>query len=95
MDVTIKNMAWLPCEADIFTINGMKAKISDFGDMEDVDWKKAEPFSCKCMKFVPNGLHNEDAEKKYGISSDEFRSVQRILEEKMYVGFCSMCVINQ
>lgn len=92
MDVKIKTFRSLPCETEVFQINGVDADLSDFGSMYDVDIESAGPWECGCREFVAYDTFIQQAMQKYGITSDEFSAIQEMLKSEMHVGHCSWCV---
>lgn len=88
----------LPCEAQSFTLNGMKADKDDFGEQDagDFDYEYEayddECYSCADNHFVPHEDVEQEVLGKYNITEDQYREVQRYLEEKFHVGHCGWCV---
>lgn len=60
MELIIEPYNALPCELDIFTINGKSADSSDFGEVYDHDKESAETYGC-----VICGLSHSHQQKKY------------------------------
>lgn len=92
MEVVIKPFYALPCACKVFTINGKRADISDFGHMRDTNFSKAEPYGCGCMRFIADSHKIDEAVKTYNITTDEFNEICNILEAKLFVGKCNWCV---
>lgn len=92
MNVKIKPFNALPCSTEVFTINGIDADTSYFGDSEDTDRDNAEQYGCGCMEFIPRDDDMSEAMERYGISADEFHEIQDMLVDKLYVGGCGWCI---
>lgn len=82
----------LPCEAERFTVNGVDADKSDFGDQGDQCPEDAEDYACGSNQFVPFESVIPEVLSKYNISEEDYRAVQAELESKFYVGSCGWCV---
>ena len=96
---TIEPYDWQPCETKVFRIKGVgsgpigfKAEKTDFGIMEDVKSAKAEPFACKCMKFIPDRTPQVGVLEKYGITRKQWTEIKNALKEALFVGECGCCV---
>ena len=91
MDVEIETYSALPCTTKRFYINGISADTDDFGYITDTDPDNAPDYGCGCMEFIPSDDKMRKAMEKYSISAYEFRTVQYMLEDKLYVGSCGWC----
>jgi len=96
---TIKTYDSLPCSTETFRIHGKSAPklgfaadSSDFGVTEDTNTKKAEPFGCGCMKFIPDRTPKAGVLEKYGITRKEWVEIKNALKEALFVGECGWCV---
>ena len=76
MELVIEPYDALPCELEIFTINGKKASSIDF---------------CSNMHFEPEPP-TEIVLRKYSITKEEYYSICDELENKLHVGRCGWCV---
>lgn len=91
MEVIIEPFSGLPCELEIFTINGKKANSMDFGDTYDHDTENAEPYSCGDTYFDSKPPTKEVLDK-YNITKEEYYNICNKLEDKLHVGCCGWCV---
>ena len=91
MVLIIKTFHALPCELEIFTINGKDAERKDFGDTYDHDIARAEPYGCGDMYFEPKPPTKEVLHK-YNITEEEYRNICKELEDKLSVGSCGWCI---
>jgi hypothetical protein len=82
----------LPCNLEVFEVNGRAAEKDDFGYSEDWDSYSAEPYGCGDMTFVPYKVPPEGVLKKYEITEEEWGTVAESLKETLYVGQCGWCV---
>lgn len=94
MQVEIKACHALPCEDNVFNINGIEACRDYFGSMEDTDPYMAEPYGCGCMEFIKstNVEDKNTAMEKYNITEEEYYKIQDMLTEIFYVGSCGWCI---
>lgn len=76
------------CETVVFTINGVQASESDFGQCRDLWPSRAE--GCGHCSFV---VKNPDSKvmEKYGINADEFNAIAKKLHESLSFGCCDLC----
>lgn len=79
------------CELDNFTINGIDADYSDFGDKRDIGWVDAESYACGDMQFIPYECRDEILEK-YDITEGEYYLICHKLKEALSFGKCGWCV---
>ena len=91
MELIIEPYNALPCELDIFTINGKSADSSDFGEVYDHDKESAETYGCGDMRFEPQSPTKEVL-AKYNITEEEYNKICDELEDKLCVGSCGWCV---
>ena len=91
MELIIKPFHALPCELEIFTINGNDSERKDFGDTYDHDIARAEPYRCGDMYFEPKPPTKEVLDK-YNITEQEYYNICNELEDKLRVGSCGWCV---
>ena len=91
MELIIKPFHSLPCELEVFTINGNTANYRDFGDVYDHNEEAKEPYGCGDMYFEPK-LPTSDILKHYNITVDEYNTICMELENKLYVGKCGWCI---
>lgn len=91
MELIIKPFHSLPCELEVFTINGIAANYRDFGDVYDHNEGTKEPYGCENMQFEPK-LPTSDVLKHYNITVDEYNTICKELKKKLHVGKCSWCV---
>lgn len=91
MELIIEPFCSLPCELEVFTINGIAANSMDFGDMYDHNEGVKEPYGCWDMYFEPK-LPTSDVLKHYNITVDEYNTICMELENKLYVGKCGWCI---
>lgn len=82
----------LPCEAQEFTVNGVDADKSDFGQQLDLAQDSAEDYACGSNQFVPFESVDAEVLRKYNISEEDYRWIQTKLEGRFYVGSCGWCV---
>lgn len=91
MELVIKPFHGLPCELEIFTINGKAADGEDFGDAFDHNERIKEPHGCGDMHFDPKPLTKEVLDK-YHITEEEYNIICNELEDKLWVGRCGWCI---
>lgn len=91
MKIVIKPYSALPCEAEIFTINGMKADKDDFGEKNSMSDGN---YGCSYNYFEGNYNKKHIAEicSKYGITELEYLEVVKELESIFHVRSCGWCV---
>ena len=77
-------------DPQVFTINGVKAYLDDFGYMQDVSHESAPEYGCGDMKFIPYELTDRVLEL-YGITVSEYEQVCDQLEDAMHIGRCGWC----
>lgn len=95
MDVRIETSAYLPCEVNVFTINGKGAYVDDFGYSEDssIPVNVDDAYVCQNRRFIPyydrpiDGMLDE-----YNITLDEYNQICDMLEDKLYIGSCGLCL---
>ena len=91
MELIIEPYNALPCELDIFTINGKSADSSDFGEVYDHNKGSAETYGCGDMRFEPQSPTKEVL-AKYNITEEEYNKICDELEDKLCVGRCGWCI---
>lgn len=91
MELIIEPFHSLPCELEVFTINGIAANSMDFGNMYDHNEEAKEPYGCGDMYFESK-LPTSDVLQRYNITVDEYNTICIDLENKLYVGKCGWCV---
>jgi len=80
------------CSTNTFTINGISAEPSDFGEQHDRDPSAAaEDYACGDMQFTRIDAITEVLEK-YGITGPEYELVAGQLEVGLSFGSCGWCV---
>ena len=100
MTYKIKPYQALPCELEVFTINGIKADKEDFGTSgdypdpwDDSDYgEDIERWGCKNYIFEKAHTINPKVLRKYNIDEDEWDEIATELECKLHVGDCGWCV---
>lgn len=88
MKLEIRAYSALPCEDEVFTINGIEASKDDFGK---VNAKGIGNYSCLLMGFTPK-MPTENVLKKYNISLDDYDEIVEQLNELFSFGECCWCV---
>lgn len=91
MELIIKPYSGLPCELEIFTINGKYADSEDFGDIYDHNTELAGPYSCGNKCFDPK-LSTKEVLDKYHLTEEEYNTICNKLEDKLCVGSCGLCI---
>ena len=91
MELVIKPFSSLPCQLEVFTINGKAANCDDFGDTFDHNEGAKEPYGCGDMRFEPN-LPTSEVLQRYNITVDEYNTVCMELLKKLDVGKCGWCI---
>ena len=89
MELTIKSFgSGLPCELEIFKINGIEADIEDFGETERsgncMDYTCSQTFRFK----LPT---SNKVLEKYGITLEEYSAICDKLGDTLCVRNCGMC----
>jgi len=89
MNLILKISNTTPCIPDVFTINGKKAYVADFGIFEHA---KSKTRNCKWHIFVANRSPTKDLLYTYGITHNEYDSICNELTEKLSVNqLCTKC----
>lgn len=89
MTLEIRHLRNLPCELEIFKINGIDADQEDFGEGSS---NLGNVFSNGCShKFIPYKRPTEAVLSKYGITEDEYSEICDKLEDELYVSACGLC----
>lgn len=91
MELVIRPFPALPCRLEVFIINGRNAELEDFGNEEDHDIESAEPYACGDMWFEPK-LPTTEVLQRFNITADEYNTICRELEKKLFVGECGLCI---
>ena len=91
MDLVIKPFNALPCELEVFTINGKAADYRHFGSVFDHNEGKRKHWGCGDMYFEPQ-LPTSEVLERYNITVDEYNTICKELADKLYVGKCGWCV---
>lgn len=79
------------CYARTFTVNGIDADTSDFGEQYDRNPEDAEPYGCGNMRFTRIDPKHEVL-AKYEISETEYHEIASELEDGLSFGYCGWCV---
>lgn len=91
MKLIIRPFSGLPCELEVFTINGKNADERDFGDTYDHNEESTELYGCVDKYFEPKSLTKEVLDK-YNITKEQYYTICKELEDKLYIGHCMWCV---
>ena len=95
MELVIEPFDASPCELEVFTINGKKAKSFDFGmtsdHKEDYDDDEIAAYGC-CDRYFESEPPTEKVLHKYNITEEEYYKICDELEDKLYVGHCEWCM---
>jgi hypothetical protein len=91
MKLVIKPFRSLPCELEVFTINGKAANYRDFGSVFDHNEKARKPYGCGDMQFEPK-LPITEVLERYNITVDEYNIICTELENKLNIGKCGWCI---
>lgn len=91
MELVIKPFHSLPCELEVFTINGITANYRDFGNTFDHNEKARKPYGCGDMQFEPKPPIKEVL-YGYNITEEEYYSICNELRCKLSVGSCRWCI---
>jgi len=82
----------MPCTTHIFEIQGIPARLEDFGQVYDDDPDNAEPYCCEAVHFHKSlSDTRENLCNKYHIDDDELDVVLHLLEVEFNVGSCEWC----
>ena len=89
MNVILEISNTTPCIPDVFTINGKKAYVADFGIFKR---SKSKTGNCKQHIFVANRSPTKDLLYTYGITHTEYNTICNELVEKLSVKkLCTKC----
>lgn len=88
MTLEIKPFHGLPCELEVFTINGINADVDDFGK---VIFNHGSCMENECGCEFQYKLPTDDVIAKYGITLDEYGEITSELNDKLYVYRCGWC----
>ena len=91
MEVVIKRYKYLPCELEVFTINGIKADRDDFGFLDGY-CGEYEDYSCSRRIFIIEEDKKEKAMLKYHLTEAEYEVVCSELKSECYIDECGYCV---
>lgn len=95
MELVIEPFDALPCELEVFTINGKKADSFDFGmtsdHKEDYGDDEIAAYGC-CDRHFESEPPTEEVLHKYNITEKEYYDICCELENKLYVGSCGWCI---
>lgn len=91
MEVVIKHYKDLPCELEVFTINGIKADRDDFGFLVGY-CGEYEDYSCSNRVFVINESKKEETMLKYRLTEVEYDMVCSELRSECYIDECNYCI---
>lgn len=84
----------MPCEDEVFTINGKDADVLDFGLNIDTE-KKVEGACCANHKFARHLYEDEEIIQEklnyYGIDADDYNEICEMLARELNVGKCNIC----
>ena len=96
--VTLKAYHALPCEAEVFCINGQRADIYDFGEYEydteeECDDEDILRWGCYGKYFKTRPYDDNLATVlKYCLTREEYDDICSDLECKFAIGTCGWCV---
>lgn len=88
LDLEITPFRCVPCELDVFKINGQDADVDDFG---------TSGWNGNCMEgtchheFCPNIKPTNDVLHKYNITESQYYQICDNLVDELYVGSCGWC----
>jgi len=71
-------------------INGVELQYEDFGEKYDIDEENAEEYCCGNMQFIPYDYIPDEILKKYNITLEEARLIQKKLDCLSF-GCCGWC----
>lgn len=91
MELIIEPFNALPCNLQVFIINGKEANQNDFGEAYDHDEENAESYGCGNTYFEPKSPTKEVLDK-YNITEEEYYNICNELEDKLHVGGCGWCI---
>lgn len=91
MELIIEPFYSLPCELEVFTINGKAANYRDFGDVYEHNEEAKEPYGCGDMYFESK-LPTSEVLQRYNITVDEYNTICTELKNKLYIGKCGWCI---
>lgn len=88
LDLEITPYRCLPCELEVFKINGQDADVDDFG----TSCGSGDCMEGTCHReFCPNTNPTNDVLRKYKITESQFYQICDELAEKLYVDDCGWC----
>lgn len=91
MEVVIKRYKYLPCELEVFTINGINADRDDFGFLDGY-CGEYEDYSCSNRVFVIDESKKEETMLKYHLTEVEYDMVCSELKNECYIDKCGYCI---
>ena len=94
MELVIEPFYALPCELEVFTINGKKADSFDFGMTSDhkEDYDDELAVYCCYDVYFESEPPTEEVLHKYNITEEEYYDICHELENKLHVGSCGWCI---
>ena len=91
MEVVIRHYKWLPCELEVFTINGINADRDDFGYLDGY-CGEYEDYSCSRRIFIIEEDKKEKAMLKYHLTEAEYEIICSKLKNECYIDECGYCI---
>lgn len=88
MELEIKTYQSLPCSEEKFFVNGIKACLEDFGE---VDVEGIGGYRCKLLGFKAK-MPTSEVLTKYDLSVDEYKELVEKLDDVFNYGYCRWCV---
>ena len=93
MELVIEPFNALPCELEVFTINGKKANSYDFGRTSDHKEIDDEIVAYGCYnRYFESEPPTKEVLHKYNITEEEYYDICHELENKLHVGSCGWCI---
>ena len=91
MELVIRHYKWLPCELEVFTINGINADRDDFGYLDSY-CGEYECYTCSGRIFVIDENKQEKATLKYHLTETEYEIICSELKNECYIDKCGYCI---
>jgi len=79
------------CATEEFSINGIDADSSDFGEGDDISPETAKPYACGNRQFQPK-MPTQEILDKYSITLSEYAEIASELQDRLSFGSCGWCV---
>lgn len=89
-EVCLREKEYMPCEMDVFTIDGENVDVLDFGVVDFCDDCDCDDDGC-CMVFCRHKERDANTLGKYQLTTEEYDGICEILEDAIEIHDCHWC----